>query len=442
MCDTLCVLGSEGTLFAKSSDRPVDEVQVVESFDRRAGGGTLRTQYLTLPDLGAASFIGGRPTWLWGVEHGVNEHRVAIGNERVWTVDDASSQPQALIGMDLVRLALERAPDADTAVEVITGLLDEHGQGGIADRSSGEAYFSSFLIADPAGAWVLETSGRTWVAERVDALAGGAAISNRLTLAAGWTRCSPDVPVGSSFQQWADPTFPVGHADHRIEASLATATRRPAPGPRDLAAVLRHHGSGPWGAPGSPPAEVEAVPGARWDADGVGVSICMHLRGWEATAGSMIAELPADPEAPLRAWAAVGNPCVSVFVPLFPTAAVPGMLADPATWAAVERLRSAVEHAADADRDAGIDALREVRAELGPLEAALWDEADEVAAKGPEAHRAFADRVPGRLDAALSLASRRVAQPIAARGGTAPADALPSDAGADDGEGTGVAAPT
>ena len=42
----------------------------------------------TIADAGACAFVGSHPTWLWGVEHGVNEHGVAIGNEKIWTVDD------------------------------------------------------------------------------------------------------------------------------------------------------------------------------------------------------------------------------------------------------------------------------------------------------------------------------------------------------------------
>ena len=80
MCDTLCVVGARGTLFAKNSDRPPNEPQVVEALDRRAPGGALRTQYLELTDRGAHALLASRPTWLWGLEHGVNEHGVAIGN--------------------------------------------------------------------------------------------------------------------------------------------------------------------------------------------------------------------------------------------------------------------------------------------------------------------------------------------------------------------------
>ena len=80
MCDTLCTPGPSGMVFAKNSDRPPGEVQVVWPFGRRASAGcTLRTQYLTMDDTGAHATFLSCPTWLWGAEHGVNEHGVAIG---------------------------------------------------------------------------------------------------------------------------------------------------------------------------------------------------------------------------------------------------------------------------------------------------------------------------------------------------------------------------
>ncbi|HEX6311752.1 MAG TPA: hypothetical protein VF152_09000, partial [Acidimicrobiia bacterium] len=88
MCDTLCVVGPDRTLFAKNSDRPVAEPQVAELHARRSGGGGLRTTYADVDDAGAAALLGSRPVWMWGLEHGVNEHRVAIGNEKLYTVDD------------------------------------------------------------------------------------------------------------------------------------------------------------------------------------------------------------------------------------------------------------------------------------------------------------------------------------------------------------------
>src|ERR1700753_4314272 len=150
MCDTLCARGAGGTVFAKNSDRPPGEVQVTWPFGRRSSNGcTLRTQYLSIGDTGAHAALLSCPTWLWGAEHGVNEFGVAIGNERVATMHDAAGAKPALIGMDLVRLGLERARTAAEAVEVMTGLLAACGQGGIADAGHPEAYDSSFLVAHP-----------------------------------------------------------------------------------------------------------------------------------------------------------------------------------------------------------------------------------------------------------------------------------------------------
>ncbi len=224
MCDTLCVLGGGRTLFGKNSDRPVHEPQVIETYAARPADGQLRTQYLEVDDPGACAVVGSRPTWLWGFEHGVNEHGVAIGNEKVWTVDDPHAAPPALIGMDLVRLGLEQGATADDALDAITRLLETHGQGGVGEEDPPDPYWSSFLIADARGAWVLETSGRTWAARRAE---DGATISNRISLGADWTRASNDVPEGADFDRWRNPRTPTGIADHRLAATRLRPTARP-----------------------------------------------------------------------------------------------------------------------------------------------------------------------------------------------------------------------
>ena len=67
------------------------------------------------------------------------------------------------------RLGLERADTAEKAVDVITELLEKHGQGGSCmEDDSGFTYHNSFLISDRKEAWLLETSGKYWAAERVE----------------------------------------------------------------------------------------------------------------------------------------------------------------------------------------------------------------------------------------------------------------------------------
>ncbi len=118
-----------------------------------------------------------KPDWIWGAEMGVNEHGVAIGNEAVFT--RTKKEKAGLIGMDLLRLALERADSAQSAAEVIVDLLAQYGQGGNCGYSKDFRYDNSFLIVDPTGALVLETAGRSYAAVPVSETA---AISNRLTI--------------------------------------------------------------------------------------------------------------------------------------------------------------------------------------------------------------------------------------------------------------------
>ena len=72
--------------------------------------------------------LGSSPYWCWGYEEGINEHGVVIGNEAIytksfaWAVEhyphDPSIRP-GLLGMDLVRLGLERAATAGQAVSLM-----------------------------------------------------------------------------------------------------------------------------------------------------------------------------------------------------------------------------------------------------------------------------------------------------------------------------------
>jgi hypothetical protein len=138
---------------------------------------------------------------------------------------------------------------------------------------------------------------------------------------------------------------------------------------------MRDHGDGPWGTPGGT-LRTSPVP-TGVDAEWNGVTVCMHVRDYQATTASMVADLPVDAEAPLRAWVALGSPCASVYVPVFPPNRAPAALAAPATWTRFAALARRVE--------ADPDALDQVRAVLAPVEAELWDAADHAAKRGTAA---------------------------------------------------------
>ena len=387
MCDTLCLLGADRTIFAKNSDRPRDEIHVVEVHPRRTGGGMLRTTHLEIKDIGAYALLGSRPAWMWGNELGVNEHGVAIGNERVYTLDDPTTAPAALTGMDLVRLGLERGKTADNAIDAMTGLLELHGQGG-ACLESGDAYWSSFLVADANSAWVLETSESTWAARPVDR---AAAISNRLSLGTEWTRASADLSRGDDFSTRIDPTAPAQRAEVRLAATTACLTTDDQ-SPARVVATLRHHGTIPWGAPGDDPGLVQPLP-APEEAEQDRPTVCWHDYTTLATTASMVADLrPATQPNGTQAWVALGSPCASVYLPVFAPHAVPAAFADPSTWLRFARLRDRVEQKAAA--------LSEVRAVLGPIEADLWERAHGVP-DDPDQQRAFVEMGWHHVDTGL-----------------------------------------
>ena len=118
---------------------------------------------------------------MWGSEMGANEFGLCIGNEAVWTqLNGPHDEEERLLGMDLVRLGLERAKTAEEALHVITKLLEEWGQGGTCSDTSSFTYHNSFLVVDPKEAFVIETADRQWAAEKVDS--GARNISNCLSI--------------------------------------------------------------------------------------------------------------------------------------------------------------------------------------------------------------------------------------------------------------------
>lgn len=288
MCDSFVTITDDGVMFAKNSDRDPNEsqpLQWIDAADHRKGDRVACT-WIDIPEVDHTyAVLISRPWWMWGAEMGTNEHGVVIGNEAVFTKSRRGEK--ALLGMDLLRLALERAATAEAAVAVIVELLERHGQGGpCSHERPGFTYDNSFLVADGSGAIVLETAGREWESETVTGR--GRSISNGLSI----------------------PAFARAHAD-RVRSWIASgAVRRRlteplacrAAGPADLMEVLRSHGR-------------TATP--RWSpAHGGLTAPCVHAGGLLASSQTT-ASWVSDLRGGRRHWAtATAAPCTSLFKPV------------------------------------------------------------------------------------------------------------------------------
>src|SRR5574341_654752 len=196
MCDTVVALGNataDGvTLFGKNSDREPNEAHHLLRVPRadHPPGSKVTCTYIEIPQVERTyEVLLARPFWIWGAEMGANEHGVTVGNESIFAKVPYEKGP-GLLGMDLLRLGLERGGTAREALDVITGLLENYGQGGNHGFTHPFYYHNSFLIADPHDAWVLETAGNHWAAEQVKDIR---TISNGLTIGSEWDLASPEL---------------------------------------------------------------------------------------------------------------------------------------------------------------------------------------------------------------------------------------------------------
>jgi len=335
-CDTLVALppatADGSTLFAKNSDRLALESQPLVQVPprRHRSGSQVRCQYVSIPQVRETrGFIGSQPFWLWGLEHGVNDCRVAIGNEAVFSRDPPGEE--ALLGMDLLRLGLERSPTAREALDVMTGLLETYGQGGPAVMGTTVGYHNSFLIADPGEAWILETSGRQWAARQVE---GAGSISNHLTIEDDWSLASRDLERYAVERGWWSATADSG----RIRFATAYRSTEVMPGrvsegrfargcvllaeaagrltPQEMMRFLRDHGE--FGT---------VLPEQRDPESADFFTLCLHADPAGTTTASMVARLRARRDGRPDLWASLATPCTGVFLPLYLEGDVPAAYA-------------------------------------------------------------------------------------------------------------------
>lgn len=379
MCDTIAIVRKKAIFFAKNSDRDPNEAQLLEwrPAQEHPAGSKLKCTWIEIPQAERThAVLISRPFWMWGAEMGTNEHGVVIGNEAVFT-----KQPYAktgLTGMDMLRLALERADSAERACEVIVQLLETHGQGGGCGFENRDfTYHNSFMIADPNGAYVLETAGKLHAKERVE---GTRPISNCLTIG-GFAE--------KHGEYWktriSGCRTRMGRMHHLASKTL---------GAQHLFAALRDHGAR------------YSNPSYRWTNGGMNAA-CMHGGGILASAqttGSWVTEIL---NGEVRHWVtATAAPCTSLFKPVRidkPLAlGSPQNKADDSLWWRHERFQRSVMRNPEPLRDCYVPERNALEAEWTdnpPDPAAAFAKGDELLSKWSDAvaKRSVEDTRPGQV---------------------------------------------
>ncbi len=388
-CDTMVALpgatANGQTIFAKNSDRPAGECQplVMRRSETHEPGSVAKCQFVDVEQAPVTyRHVGSRPWWCYGYEHGFNEHQVVIGNEslpsRLGHAPDAR-----LIGMEVLRLALERARTAGEAVEVITGLVSRYGQGKFDNPEGVRTYDNIYLVADPREAYVVEAVCFEWAVKRVD---GFGSISNVGMLGNDADRVSGSAPrFAESMGLWDSAsgspfTFTGAFADtdgsasgiaRQCRSATLLSQRNGGIGVRTMMSVISDHSSGEF--PDEP--FVDDVKGE--------VSLCVHRGGPTpaSTAASVVADLCADGSRLPVYWCGMYSPCMTLFQPIFIDGQLPGELgvgsetpSPDSPWWLFHRLTN------DGLR-AGPERRAEIRAAWRPLQEELMESAYDIATR-------------------------------------------------------------
>jgi secernin len=331
MCDTMVALANStadgSVLFAKNSDREPNEASmlVIEPAADHIPDSRVKCTYIDIPQVEHTNrVLLLKPFWIWGAEMGANEFGVVIGNEAVFSKEPYGKEP-GLIGMDLLRLALERADGAEKALEVIVTLLAEFGQSGNCGFSHTLYYHNSFLIADRQEAWVLETAGKEWAAEKVRDIRS---ISNGYTISSTWDMESPNLVEHAIQKGWCRnrTEFDLARSysdfiytrfsDSRKRQQCSTNVLRGQTGtltPVKMMQALRYH-----------EAEDQDYSPARGI---LGADVCMYAgfgpaRGSQS-AGSIVSRL--TPGSDLHFLTGTSAPCTGIFKPVWLDAGLPDL---------------------------------------------------------------------------------------------------------------------
>ena len=418
-CDTFALTAGAyaggKNILCKDSDRPLGEAQPMQYYPRRTygAGEQLQCTNLTIPQAETAwAVLGCQPYWIWGFEMGVNEWGLAIGNEAQGSRCEGETV-EGMLGMDLLRLGLERGKNAREAIGVITELLEAYGQNANASQLFDRRYENSFMLVDPEEVWLLETAGRQWVAKRVQ---DRAAISNCYSIGSDFDLCSQDVTEYARSRRWLAPDAEFEFA----KAYTAPAIRQTASNPRwrrlckliggkpkltedDCKAILRDHFEG------------ELIEPRFGSAYGMFVTICMHAMTWDAsqTTCSLLAHW--DEELGMICRYAPSIPCCSAYLPVYMLGELPvcmtlgGAEYDPKSlWWQCERLAMAISVDEERFGAAAREALRAFEEKTALAAACQEAKARELIRKGERtvAETALLDLMKDSSSELLELAAK------------------------------------
>ena len=372
-CDTLGVHATLSVfhthMLGKNSDRPVGEAQPLVWFPAadHEPGATVDCSGFVIPQA-AHTFgvLGFKPYWIWGFEMGANDRGVVIGNEAEFSRDFGKEPSEGLLGMDLLRLGLERGDSARAALEVIVKLLEQYGQNHNASALKDRRYENSFLIMDEKELWVLETGGRRWCAKRVSTFH---ALGNTYSIGGDYELASPDLEAHACENGWLLPYEPFsfekaysapipyfGLTTPRNRRVRKLAAETPMHSFETMKRIFRDHHEG-------------ELTGPRWgDTSGAFPTVCFHSSSMDTaqTAASMLAAY--KPGLGLTLRAAFSQPCCSLYLPVYPGFEQPvllssgeGVFDESSLWWLMDRLAKTI--AVDPERFAPT-----VRAEIVMLE--------------------------------------------------------------------------
>ena len=342
MCDTLVALGNStkdgSVLFAKNSDREPNEAHEIKFFPAadHSEGETLKCTYLSIPQVSHTNAVLlAKPFWIWGAEMGANEFGVVIGNEAVFGKAEYQKD-NGLIGMDFIRLALERSKTAYEALQVMIDLLETYGQGGNCGFKHPLYYHNSFLITDHESAWVLETIDKIWVAENVQDVR---TISNALTIEEKWDMASSNLVSYAKDKGWYSGNGPfnfkkvysnalypnlvkkaISSAERQQDSTAFLKNKKGKIILEDLLSLLKTHNQTDKG-------NIEWRP----DYGILGCDICMHAgygpaRGSQSV-GSMISQISEKNN--LHWLTGTSAPCTGIFKPFWFDTTLPAVIGEP-----------------------------------------------------------------------------------------------------------------